>query len=112
MVDKVIFDTDLDNMRGIGNDNKLYIKTDDKTIGFNSSGSLQLVQLTNPVFTYDNFGRLSVITYSDGSSKTLAYSLQNGKLTSIVTRFASGRVLTKTLSYSTNSLVSVTEVYA
>lgn len=112
MVDKIIFDADLDSTRGMGIDStKAYIKVDSKTINFNSSGMLQVRQLTGPVFTYDQSGKLSVVSYYDGTTKNFFYS-NSGKLLSIVTNYSFGQLLTKTLVYTNNVLTSITESYA
>lgn len=113
MVDKIIFDTDLDATRGIGLDSaKVCVKVDSRTIEFNpNNGALQVKQLVNPVFVYDLSGKLSSVTYSDGSIKNFSYS-NAGKLISVITNYVSGQVHTKNLVYTNNVLTSVTESYA
>jgi hypothetical protein len=66
----------------------------------------EITPAKSPVLTYTN-GRLTNITYADGSTKDLIFT--NGILTSVV-RTSGTKVITKTLNYSNGVLTSIDEI--
>lgn len=82
--------------------------TQTKKITVGSMWDAKDARFQSPVFTYGVGGELTVITYSDGSTKTFTYSL--GILTTIDFQIFGYSYLTrKTLNYTLGVLTSIDE---
>jgi hypothetical protein len=79
-----------------------------KKIDIKSLWDAKDARFQSPVFTYGGGGELTVITYSDGSTKTFTYS--SGALSVIDFQiFGYAYLIRKTLNYTLGVLTSIDE---